>query len=405
MMKQKVVLAFSGGLDTSVMLTWLKHNYDFEIVTYTADLGQGEEVELARKKALAFGVKPENIFVEDLRDQFVNDFVVPAYKANVVYEGHYLLGTPIARPLIARQQIEIAKRVGASSVAHGATGKGNDQVRFELSYYALMPNITVIAPWREWSLKGRREVVQYAQQHGIDVAVEDDGEPPYSRDANLLHITAEGKELEDPWATPSPDVFAWTLSPEAAPDKATIIEIGFAQGVPCSLDGNLLSPRSILEQLNAVGSKNAIGRVDIVDSRSIGMKSRGIFETPGGTIWQAAHRALESITLDREEIRLRDEIVAKYASLIYSGYWFSPEREMLQALIDLPQRHVTGTVRLKLYKGNVIVEGRKSPLSLYNADLVTFERDDVFNPKDSEGFIRINALRLKLLNQRNGKPQ
>jgi argininosuccinate synthase len=396
---KKVVLAFSGGLDTSIILRWLQNEYDCEVVTFTADLGQGEELEAARAKALALGVKPSNIFIEDLREALVHDYAMPVFRANAAYEGYYLMGTPIARPLVAKRQIEIAQAVGADAVAHGATGKGNDQLRFELGYYALNPDIKVIAPWREWKLTGRTDLLAYADQQGIPVSRDKRGEPPYSADANLLHISAEGKALEDPWVAPEEDVFTRTKSPEAAPDKPCYVEIEFERGDPVAIDGTRMSPAALLATLNGLGGENGVGRLDIVDTRYVGMKSRGIFETPGGTIWQVAHRGLESITLDRGESHLKDELMPRYAELVYNGFWFAPEREMLQALIDKSQERVTGTVRVKLYKGNVIVEGRKSPFSLYSQRHVTFEGDDVYDQGDATGFININALRLRLLAQ------
>jgi argininosuccinate synthase len=396
---KKIVLAFSGGLDTSVILRWLQNEYDCEIVTFTADLGQGEELDIAREKALQLGVKPSNIYIEDLREALVRDYAMPVFRANAAYEGYYLMGTPIARPLIARRQVEIARLLDADAVAHGATGKGNDQLRFELGYYALDPNIRVIAPWREWNLGSRTDLVAYADKHGVPVHTDKRGEPPYSADANLLHISAEGKALEDPWIAPDEDVFTRTVSPEHAPDKSTLIEIDFERGDPVAIDGLRLSPADLLTRLNKIGGENGIGRLDIVDTRYVGIKSRGIFETPGGTIWQVAHRALESITLDKGESHLKDELMPRFAELVYNGYWFAPEREMLQALIDKSQERVTGTVRLKLYKGNIIVEGRKSPYSLYSQKHVTFESDQVFDPVDATGFVKINALRLRLLAQ------
>ena len=394
---RKIVLAFSGGLDTSVILKWLQVEYDAEIVTFTADLGQGEELEIARERALGLGVKPENIFIEDLRHELVSEYAFPMYRANAAYEGNYLMGTPIARPLVAKKQIEIARAVGADAVAHGATGKGNDQLRFELAYYALAPDIQVIAPWREWDMAGRGDLIAYADRHGIPVAKDKRGEAPYSADSNMLHISCEGKTLEDPWVTPEDDAWVRTKSPEDAPDQPTTIEVGFEKGDPVSIDGEALDPVSLLVRLNDLGAENGIGRIDIVDTRYVGMKCRGLFETPGGTIWLQAHRAVESITLDRGEAHLKDELMPRYAELIYNGYWFSPEREMLQALIDKSQERVTGTVRLKLYKGNVIVEGRKSPNSLYNRDLVSFEQGGGYTQSDATGFIRINALRLRRL--------
>ncbi len=394
---RKIVLAFSGGLDTSVILKWLQLEYDAEIVTYTADLGQGEELEAARAQALSLGVKPENIFIEDLRHELVAEYAFPVYRANAVYEGYYLMGTPIARPLVAKRQIEIARQVGADAVAHGATGKGNDQLRFELAYYALSPDITVIAPWREWDMAGRADLIAFADAHGIPVAKDKLGEAPYSADANMLHISCEGKELEDPWITPEAEAWVRVVSPEEAPDSPTTIEVEFVQGDPVAIDGEALDPVAILTRLNDLGSANGIGRLDIVDGRYVGMKARGLFENPGGTIWQYAHRAIESITLDRGEAHLKDELMPRYAELIYNGFWFAPERAMLQALIDKSQERVTGTVRLKLYKGNVIVEGRKSPYSLYDRDLVSFEAGGAFRQDDATGFIRLNALRLRQL--------
>jgi argininosuccinate synthase len=394
---RKIVLAFSGGLDTSVILKWLQLEYDAEIVTYTADLGQGEELEAARERALALGVKPENIFIEDLRHELVSEYAFPVYRANAVYEGYYLMGTPIARPLVGKRQIEIARRVGADAVAHGATGKGNDQLRFELAYYALAPDIQVIAPWREWDMAGRADLIAFADAHGIPVAKDKRGEAPYSADANMLHISCEGKELEDPWVTPEREAWVRVTSPEDAPDRPTTIEVEFVKGDPVAIDGEALEPAALLTRLNELGAENGIGRLDIVDTRYVGMKCRGLFENPGGTIWQYAHRAIESITLDRGEAHLKDELMPRYAELIYNGFWFSPEREMLQALIDKSQERVTGTVRLKLYKGNVIVEGRKSPNSLYDRELVSFEAGGEYRQHDATGFIRLNALRLRQL--------
>jgi len=391
---KKIVLAYSGGLDTSVILKWLQDTYRCEIVTFTADLGQGEELEPVRSKAEMLGVK--EIFIDDLREEFVRDFVFPMLRGNALYEGMYLLGTAIARPLIAKRQIEIAKQVGADAVAHGATGKGNDQVRFELGYYALKPDIKVIAPWREWDLDSRSKLISYAEKNQIPVPKDKGGEAPYSTDANLLHISFEGKALEDPWIEPDEDMFTRTISPENAPDKPTIIEIAFAAGDPVAINGEPLSPAAILTQLNDYAGANGIGRIDIVENRFIGMKSRGVYETPGGTILLAARRAIESLTLDRGALHLKDEIMPRYAELIYNGFWFAPEREMLQAAIDSSQQHVDGTVRLKLYKGNVVVMGRKSPNSLYDKDVVTFEADTVYDQRDAEGFIKLNALRLKL---------
>jgi len=391
---KKIVLAYSGGLDTSVILKWLQDTYRCEIVTFTADLGQGEELEPVRSKAEMLGVK--EIYIDDLREEFVRDFVFPMLRGNALYEGMYLLGTAIARPLIAKRQIEIAKQVGADAVAHGATGKGNDQVRFELGYYALKPDIKVIAPWREWNLDSRSKLISYAEKNQIPVPKDKGGEAPYSTDANLLHISFEGKALEDPWIEPDEDMFTRTISPENAPNKPTIIEISFAAGDPVAINGKPLSPAAILTQLNDYAGANGIGRIDIVENRFIGMKSRGVYETPGGTILLAARRAIESLTLDRGALHLKDEIMPRYAELIYNGFWFAPERKMLQAAIDSSQQYVDGTVRLKLYKGNVIVLGRKSSNSLYDKDVVTFEADTVYDQRDAEGFIKLNALRLKL---------
>jgi len=393
----KVVLAYSGGLDTSVILKWLQETYDCEVVTFTADLGQGEELEPARKKAEMFGVK--DIYIEDLRETFVRDYVFPMFRANALYEGVYLLGTSIARPLIAKRQIEIAAETGADAVCHGATGKGNDQVRFELAYYALNPDIKVIAPWREWDLASRTRLIDFAEKHQIPIAKDKRGEAPFSVDANLLHISAEGKEMEDPWVAPGEHVFSRSVAPEAAPDAATVIEIDFEAGDPVAVDGQRLSPAALLTRLNKLGGDNGIGRLDLVENRFVGMKSRGIYETPGGTVLIAAHRAMESITLDRGAAHLKDELMPRYAELIYNGFWFSPEREMLQALIDRSQAQVTGRVRLKLYKGNVVVLGRKSPNSLYSLEHVTFEEDSVYDQRDAAGFIKLNALRLRLLNR------
>ncbi len=401
---KKVVLAYSGGLDTSVILKWLQTTYGCEVVTFTADLGQGEEIEPARKKALALGIKPENIFIEDLREEFVRDYVFPMFRMNALYEGQYLLGTSIARPLIAKKQIEIAKKTGADAVAHGATGKGNDQVRFELGYYALEPNIKVIAPWREWDLTSRTKLLDFAEKHQIPIAKDKRGEAPFSVDANLLHSSSEGKVLEDPNVEAPDYVYQRTISPEEAPDKATEITIGFEKGDAVSIDGKKLSPAALLTRLNELGQANGIGRLDLVENRFVGMKSRGIYETPGGTILLAAHRGIESITLDREAAHLKDALMPRYAELVYYGFWFSPEREMLQALADKSQELVTGTVRLKLYKGNASVIGRESPYSLYNQDLVTFEEGTVaYDQRDAAGFIRLNALRLRTLGQRSRK--
>ena len=391
---KKIVLAYSGGLDTSVILRWLQETYRCEVVTFTADIGQGEELEPARKKAEMMGVK--EIFIEDLREEFVRDFVFPMFRANALYEGQYLLGTSIARPLIAKRQIEIAEQVGADAVAHGATGKGNDQVRFELGYYALKPEIKVIAPWREWDLTSRTKLIEYAERHQIPIPRDKRGEAPFSTDANLLHISAEGKVLEDPWSEPEEFVYSRTVAPEAAPDEPDYVEIGFERGDAISVDGARLSPASLLTKLNELGGKHGIGRLDLVENRFVGMKSRGVYETPGGTILHAAHRGIESITLDRGAAHLKDELMPRYAELIYNGFWFAPERLMLQALIDKSQENVEGTVRLKLYKGNARVVGRKSPKSLYSLAHVTFEEDQVYDQRDAEGFIKLNALRLRL---------
>jgi argininosuccinate synthase len=398
---KRVVLAYSGGLDTSIILKWLQETYDCEVVTFTADLGQGEELEPARSKALMLGIKKDRIFVEDLREEFLRDYVFPMFRANALYEGVYLLGTSIARPLIAKRQIEIAHKTGADAVCHGATGKGNDQVRFELAYYALDPSIKIIAPWREWSFKSRTDLVEFARQHQIPVTKDKEGEAPFSVDANLLHSSSEGKVLEDPAIEAPKIVYQRTISPMDAPDKATDISIGFAKGDPVSLNGKKMGAVELFSTLNKLGHDNGIGRIDLVENRFVGMKSRGIYETPGGTILLGAHRAMESITLDRGAAHLKDELMPKYAELIYNGFWFSPEREMLQALIDKSQEHVEGEVRLKLYKGNVIVTGRESPKSLYSEDLVTFEDDKgAYDQKDAEGFIRLNALRLRTLAMR-----
>ncbi|MEM1400891.1 MAG: argininosuccinate synthase [Pseudomonadota bacterium] len=393
---KRVVLAYSGGLDTSVILRWLQDTYACEVVTFTADLGQGEEVEPARKKAELMGIPAEHIYIDDLREEFVADFVFPMFRANTLYEGVYLLGTSIARPLISKRQIEIAEQVGADAVAHGATGKGNDQVRFELGYYALKPDIHVIAPWREWDLTSRTRLLSYARERQIPIASDKHDEPPYSTDANLLHISYEGRALEDPWVEPDEAMFTRTVSPEAAPETPTVVEIDFEKGDPVAVDGEALSPAALLTRLNALAGANAIGRLDLVENRFVGMKSRGVYETPGGTILLTAHRAIESITLDRGAAHLKDELMPRYAELIYNGFWFSPERLALQALIDQTQENVTGTVRLKLYKGNTTVIGRRSPHSLYNLDYVTFEEDAVYDQRDAEGFIKLNALRLRL---------
>lgn len=390
---KKVVLAYSGGLDTSVILKWLQTTYGCEVVTFTADLGQKEELEPARKKALELGIKPENIFVEDLREEFVRDFVFPMFRANTIYEGEYLLGTSIARPLIAKKQMEIAAKVGADSVSHGATGKGNDQVRFELGYYAFNPDITIIAPWREWDLNSRESLLAFAADHGISIDKKKGEVSPYSMDANLLHISYEGKVLEDPWNEAEESMWRWSVSPENAPDQGEVVEIEFVKGDAVAINGKKLSPATLLESLNDLGGKHGIGRADIVENRYVGMKSRGCYETPGGTILLKAHRAIESITLDRGEAHTKDELMPRYAELIYNGYWWSNERKMLQAAIDATQVNVNGTVKLKLYKGNVIVLGRKSPNSLFNPDYSTFEKDEVYNQKDAAGFIKLNALR------------
>ncbi|MFY8039323.1 MAG: argininosuccinate synthase [Bosea sp. (in: a-proteobacteria)] len=401
---KKVVLAYSGGLDTSIILKWLQTTYGCEVVTFTADLGQGEELGPARDKALLLGIKPENIFMDDLRETFVKDYVFPMFRANALYEGVYLLGTSIARPLIAKRQIEIAEQVGADAVSHGATGKGNDQVRFELGYYALKPDITIIAPWREWDLRSREQLIAFAEAHQIPIAKDKRGEAPFSVDANLLHASSEGKVLEDP-AQEVPDyVYSRTDGPEFAPDKATVITIDFKGGDAVGINGKALSPATLLAELNRLGKINGIGRLDLVENRFVGMKSRGMYETPGGTILHVAHRAIESITLDRGAAHLKEELMPKYAELIYNGFWFAPEREMLQALIDKSQEFVTGTVRLKLYKGNTIVIGRESPYSLYDQDLVTFEEGAVaYDHRDAAGFIKLNALRLRTLGQRKRK--
>ena len=391
---KKVVLAYSGGLDTSVILRWLQDTYRCEVVTFTADLGQGEDLSPVRRKAELMGIK--EIFVEDLREEFVRDFVFPMFRANALYEGSYLLGTSIARPLIAKRQIEIANKVGADAVAHGATGKGNDQVRFELTYYALKPDIKVIAPWREWKLTSRTRLLEYAEQHQIPIAKDKRGEAPFSVDANLLHISAEGKVLEDPWSEPEEFVYSRSVAPEKAPDKPEYVEIEFLKGDPVAVNSERLSPASLLQRLNELGGKHGIGRLDLVENRFVGMKSRGVYETPGGTLLQAAHRGIESITLDRGAAHLKDELMPRYAELIYNGFWFSPERLMLQALIDQSQESVEGTVRLKLYKGFARVVGRKSPKSLYSLAHVTFEEDQVYDQRDAEGFIKLNALRLRL---------
>ncbi|MDE0795956.1 MAG: argininosuccinate synthase [Alphaproteobacteria bacterium] len=396
----KIVLAYSGGLDTSVILKWLQETYDCEVVTFTADLGQGEEVEPARAKAEAAGVK--EIFIDDLREEFVRDFVFPVFRANALYEGIYLLGTSIARPLISKRQIEIARQVGADAVSHGATGKGNDQIRFELGYYALEPDIKVIAPWREWDLDSRTKLMEYAREHQIPIARDKIDEPPYSTDANLLHISYEGKALEDPWVEADEAMYTRSVSPEVAPDTPTYVEIDFDRGDAVAVDGQEMSPATLLTKLNELGGANGIGRIDIVENRYVGMKSRGVYETPGGTILIAAHRGIESLTLDRGAAHLKDELMPRYAELVYNGFWFAPEREMLQAAVDESQKYVNGTVRLKLFKGSVSVVGRKSPVSLYSEQHVTFEADTVYDQRDAEGFIKLNALRLRLMNARKG---
>ncbi len=395
---KKIVLAYSGGLDTSVILRWLQETYRVEVVTFTADLGQGEELEPARKKAESMGVR--EIFIDDLREEFVRDFVFPMFRANALYEGQYLLGTSIARPLIAQRQIEIAREVGADAVAHGATGKGNDQVRFELAYYALAPDIKVIAPWREWDLTSRTRLLEYADLHQIPIARDKRGEAPFSVDANLLHISAEGKALEDPWVEPEEYVYSRTVAPEKAPDRPQYVEVDFVRGDPVAVDGEALSPAALLTRLNELGGRHGIGRLDLVENRFVGMKSRGVYETPGGTILMAAHRGIESLCLDRGAMHLKDELMPRYAELIYNGFWFAPEREMLQALIDKSQDKVEGRVRLKLYKGLARVVGRQSPNSLYSQAHVTFEEDQVYDQRDAEGFIKLNALRLRLAARR-----
>jgi argininosuccinate synthase len=401
---KKVVLAYSGGLDTSIILKWLETEYGCEVVTFTADLGQGEELGPAREKALLLGVKPENIFIEDLRETFVKDYVFPMFRANTVYEGQYLLGTSIARPLIAKTQIDIARKVGADAVCHGATGKGNDQVRFEIGYYALDPDIRVIAPWREWDFKSRESLLAFAEAHQIPIAKDKRGEAPFSVDANLLHSSSEGKVLEDPAAEAPEFVHMRTISPEDAPDRATVFTMDFERGDPVAINGEALSPAALLTRLNQLGHDNGVGRLDLVENRFVGMKSRGVYETPGGTILLAAHRGIESITLDRGAMHLKDELMPKYAELVYNGFWFAPEREMLQAAIDHSQAKVTGQVRVKLYKGNVSVIGRSSPYSLYDQDLVTFEEGQVaYDHRDAGGFIKLNALRLRVLAKRDAR--
>ena len=400
--KKKVVLAYSGGLDTSIILKWLQTEYDAEVVTFTADLGQGEELGPAREKALKMGIKPENIFIDDLREEFVRDFVFPMFRANTVYEGQYLLGTSIARPLIAKKQIEIARKVGADAVSHGATGKGNDQVRFELGYYGLEPDITVIAPWREWDFKSREALLEFAEKNQIPISKDKRGEAPFSVDANLLHSSSEGKVLEDPAVEAPEFVHMRTIAPEDAPDTPHIFTMDFEKGDPVAIDGVAMSPATILTKLNELGHDNGVGRLDLVENRFVGMKSRGVYETPGGTILLAAHRGIESITLDRGAMHLKDELMPKYASLVYNGFWFAPEREMLQAAIDFSQKKVTGQVRVKLYKGNVSIIGRTSPYSLYDQDLVTFEEGKVaYDHRDAGGFIKLNALRLRVLAKRD----
>lgn len=389
---KKVVLAYSGGLDTSVILKWLQDEYQCEVVTFTADIGQGEEVEPARAKAISLGIKPENIYIEDLREEFVKDYVFPMFRANAIYEGEYLLGTSIARPLIAKRQAEIARITGADAVSHGATGKGNDQVRFEMGYLGQNSSLTIIAPWREWDLNSREKLLAYAAEHGIKIEMSGK-KSPYSMDANLLHISYEGGILEDPASEPEESMWRWTVSPQDAPNEAEYIEIGYEKGDPISLNGKALSPANMLEQLNIIAGRHGIGRADIVENRFVGMKSRGCYETPGGTIMLKAHRAIESLTLDREEAHLKDELMPRYAKLIYNGFWFAPEREMLQAAIDKTQQNVRGSVRLKLYKGNIMVVGRSSDLSLFNPEYCTFEEDSVYDQKDAGGFIKLNALR------------
>ena len=399
---KKVVLAYSGGLDTSIILKWLQTEYGAEVVTFTADLGQGGEIEPARAKALAAGVKPENIFIEDVREEFVKDYVFPMFRANTVYEGQYLLGTSIARPLIAKKQIEIARKTGADAVSHGATGKGNDQVRFELGYYGLEPDIRVIAPWREWDFKSREALLDFAEKHQIQIAKDKRGDAPFSVDANLLHSSSEGKVLEDPAVEAPEFVYQRTISPEAAPDKPTVFTMDFERGDPVAINGVALSPAALLTKLNELGHDNGVGRLDLVENRFVGMKSRGVYETPGGTILLAAHRGIESITLDRGAMHLKDELMPKYASLVYNGFWFSPEREMLQAAIDYSQAKVIGRVTIKLYKGNVTITGRESPYSLYDQDLVTFEEGKVaYDHRDAAGFIKLNALRLRVAAKRD----
>ena len=393
--KEKIVLAFSGGLDTSIILKWLQNEKNFEVVTFTADIGQGIEIQEARDKAKSFGIK--EIFIEDLTNEFIEEYVFPMFRANTLYEGQYLLGTSIARPLIAKKQIQIAEKVGANFVSHGATGKGNDQIRFELAYYALNPKIKVIAPWREWSLKSRQDLIEYANNNDISFSKDKENEPPYSMDANILHTSYEGKFLEDPWIPPDESMFSRSVSPEVAPNEPVEIQIEFLNGDPIKIDNEKKSPTEIFQYLNDIGGKNGIGRLDLVENRFVGMKSRGVYETPGGSILLMARRAVESITLDKAAAHLKDDIMPRYAELIYNGFWFSPEREMLQAMIDKSQKNVNGVVRLKIYKGNVTILGRKSDSSLYSTEMATFEEDSVYDQKDAEGFIKLNALRLKLL--------
>ena len=393
--KEKIVLAFSGGLDTSIILKWLQNEKNLDVVTFTADIGQGVEINEAREKARKLGVK--EIFIEDLTNEFVKEYVFPMFRANTLYEGQYLLGTSIARPLIAKKQIQIADKVGANYVSHGATGKGNDQIRFELAYYAQNPKIKIIAPWREWNLKSRKDLIEYANNNDISFSKEKQNEAPYSMDANILHTSYEGKLLEDPWLPPEDSMFTRTVSPEKAPNKAEEIEIEFLKGDPIKINDKKISPAELLKKLNIIGGKNGVGRLDLVENRFIGMKSRGVYETPGGTILLIARRAIESITLDKGAAHLKDEIMPKYAELIYNGFWFSPERRMLQVMIDESQENVNGVVKLKIYKGNVIILGRKSNSSLYSTEMATFEEESVYNQKDAEGFIKLNALRLKLL--------
>ncbi len=399
---KKVVLAYSGGLDSSTIVKWLQVTYGCEVVTFTADLGQGEELGPAREKALSLGVKPENVFIEDLREEFVRDYVFPMFRANTVYEGQYLLGTSIARPLIAKTQIDIARKVGADAVSHGSTGKGNDQVRYEVSYYALEPDIRVIAPWREWDFKSREALLDFAREHQIPISKDKLGEAPFSVDANLLHSSSEGKVLEDPAVEAPEFVHMRTIAPEHAPDKASVFAMDFEHGDPVAIDGQTLSPAALLTRLNQLGHDNGVGRLDLVENRFVGMKSRGVYETPGGTILLAAHRGIESITLDRGSMHLKDELMPRYAELIYNGFWFAPERQMLQAAIDHSQGMVTGQVRIKLYKGNVTVIGRTSPYSLYDQDLVTFEEGKIaYDHRDAAGFIKLNALRLRVKTRRD----